>query len=40
MTRVTAPILIEHPRTNVLLVNQSGAIGTRSTLDAPRDGLT
>jgi tripartite-type tricarboxylate transporter receptor subunit TctC len=43
VTRVVAPILEEALGTPVVVVNQpgaSGSIGTKATLDAPRDGYT
>lgn len=43
VTRVVAPILEEALGTPVVVVNQpgaSGSIGTKSALDAPRDGYT
>ena len=43
VTRVVAPILAEALRTDIVIVNQpgaSGSIGTKASLDAPRDGYT
>jgi len=43
VTRVVAPILEEELGQSVVVVNQpgaSGSIGTKATLDAPRDGYT
>ncbi|OSP54589.1 tripartite tricarboxylate transporter substrate binding protein [Pseudoruegeria sp. SK021] len=43
VTRVVAPILEEELGVSVVVVNQpgaSGSIGTKATLDAPRDGYT
>ncbi|SHH15571.1 Bug family tripartite tricarboxylate transporter substrate binding protein [Cognatishimia maritima] len=43
VTRVVAPILAEELGVSVVVVNQpgaSGSLGTKSALDAPRDGYT